>query len=159
MSHPTTSTNKGIIMKRISFVKLFIAISILGATFIGTGVNADNSQTKEDADQKAAEAWLGLVDSGNYAKSWDTAAEYFKRAVTKEQWSMSLNAVRIPLGRMVSRTVSSRTYQTSLPGAPDGEYVVIQYKTSFENKKNAVETVTPMKDKDGQWRVSGYFIK
>jgi hypothetical protein len=47
----------------------------------------------------------------------------------------------------------------SLPGAPDGEYVVIQFATSFENKKSAIETVTPMLDSDGEWRVSGYFIK
>jgi hypothetical protein len=36
--------------------------------------------------------------------------------------------------------------------------VVIQYDTSFANKKSAVETVTPLLDSDGQWRVSGYFI-
>ena len=48
---------------------------------------------------------------------------------------------------------------TSLPGAPDGEYVVIQFDTSFTNKKVAVETVTPMKDEDGIWRVSGYYVK
>ena len=43
--------------------------------------------------------------------------------------------------------------------APDGEYVVIQFATSFENKKTALEKVTPMMDKDGKWRVSGYSIK
>jgi hypothetical protein len=32
-------------------------------------------------------------------------------------------------------------------------------QTSFENKKAAVETVTPMMDKDGIRRVSGYYIK
>ncbi len=53
----------------------------------------------------------------------------------------------------------SKNYQTSLPGAPDGKYVVIQFKTSFENKKSATETITPMMDNDGKWRVSGYFIK
>jgi ribosomal protein S17E len=37
--------------------------------------------------------------------------------------------------------------------------VIIQYDSSFENKKSAVETVTPMLDKDGKWRVSGYYIK
>jgi hypothetical protein len=46
-----------------------------------------------------------------------------------------------------------------LPGAPDGEYVVIQFETSFENKKSAIETVTPMIEINGGWRVSGYFIK
>jgi Protein of unknown function (DUF4019) len=67
--------------------------------------------------------------------------------------------VRDPLGKVLSRTLKSATYTTSLPGAPDGEYVVIQYDTSFEHKKSAVETITPMLDKDDHWRVSGYFIK
>jgi len=60
---------------------------------------------------------------------------------------------------MVSRKVKSTTYKTALPGAPDGEYVVIEFESVFENKKAAVETVTPMMDKDGKWQVSGYFIK
>ena len=53
----------------------------------------------------------------------------------------------------------SKTYAEALPGAPDGKYVVVQYRTSFERKESAVETVTPMLDEDGRWRVSGYFIK
>jgi hypothetical protein len=60
---------------------------------------------------------------------------------------------------LISRKLKSKKYTTSLPGAPDGKYVVIQYETSFEHKKSAIETVTPMLDKDGKWRVSGYYIK
>ena len=33
------------------------------------------------------------------------------------------------------------------------------FDAQFENKAAAVETVTPMREKDGSWRVSGYFIK
>ena len=29
----------------------------------------------------------------------------------------------------------------------------------FKKKDSAIETVTPMAEKDGGWRVSGYFIK
>jgi hypothetical protein len=53
----------------------------------------------------------------------------------------------------------SREYSEKLPGAPDGKYVVIQFDAVFENKPSAVETVTPMLDPDGVWRVSGYFIR
>ncbi len=67
--------------------------------------------------------------------------------------------MRKPLGKVLSRKVINSTYTTSLPGAPDGQYVVIQFETSFENKRNAVETVTPMLEPDGQWRVSGYYIR
>ena len=116
-------------------------------------------QKAEELAAKAASKWLTLVDEGKYSESWDEAAQLFRGAVTKEQWKESVSSVRRPLGKLVSRTLKSKTYAASLPGAPDGEYVVIQYTASFENKKSATETVTPMLDKDGKWRVSGYYIK
>jgi hypothetical protein len=79
--------------------------------------------------------------------------------VTKEEWKSKLRASRDPLGKMLSRKLKGATYTKTLPGAPDGEYVVVQYESSFEHKQSAVETITPMLDKDGMWRVSGYFIK
>ena len=63
------------------------------------------------------------------------------------------------IGKTYYRTLKYKKYTTTLPGAPDGEYVVIQYQTSFERKKSAIETVTPMRDKDGKWRVAGYYIR
>jgi len=51
------------------------------------------------------------------------------------------------------------SYTRQLLGAPDGQYVIIQYQTQFAMKPNTVETVTPMMDADGHWRVSSYFIR
>ncbi len=124
-----------------------------------TGVVAAQGQENERAAIAAAEKWLGLVDEGKYAESWTEAAGYFKNAVTQDQWAQSLKAVRNPFGKLISREVKNKTYSTSLPGAPDGEYVVIQFETSFANKRSAIETITPMLEKDAKWRVSGYFIK
>jgi Protein of unknown function (DUF4019) len=116
-------------------------------------------QKPEELAQKSAEAWLALTDSGKYAESWDEASQLFKNAVTKEQWLEKVKGARGPLGKLLSRKLKSATYAKTLPGAPDGEYVVIHYDTSFENKASAVETIVPMLDKDGKWRVSGYYIK
>ncbi len=58
-----------------------------------------------------------------------------------------------------SKTNPRYTSPLKWPTRPDGEYVVIQYESSFEHKQSAVETVTSMLDKDGTWRVSGYFIR
>jgi hypothetical protein len=107
----------------------------------------------------AADAWLQGIDAGRYAESWDEAAALFRGAVTQEQWEQALRGVRGPLGKLASRKVRSAHCARSLPGAPDGEYVVIQYDAAYENKREAVETVTPMREKDGAWRVSGYFVK
>jgi hypothetical protein len=116
-------------------------------------------QPEEKAAKNASDAWLSLVDNGNYAGSWQEGAEYFKNAVGESQWVNAMNAVRRPLGKVLSRKLISQNYTQTLPGAPDGEYVVIHYQTSFENKASAIETVTPVLDKDRTWRVSGYYIK
>ena len=123
---------------------------------VGPAVAADKP---EDAAQAAAESWLKLVDDGNYAASWEQAAKVFKGAVKQADWAQMVGGVRAPLGKLVSRKLKSREYTEKMPGAPDGRYVVVQYDTVFENKASAVETVTPMADPDGAWRVAGYFIR
>ena len=126
---------------------------------IGVSVVAQTQQKPEQLAQQSSESWLALVDAGKYADSWQEASQLFKNAVTKEQWQSAVGAARTPMGKMLSRKLKSAKYTTTLPGAPDGEYVVIQFDSSFEHKQSAVETITPMLDKDGKWRVSGYFIK
>ncbi len=117
------------------------------------------AEKPEDAAQAASDSWLKVVDEARYEASWEEAAALFKQAVTKDQWKAAVAGARGPLGKLVSRKVKSREYREQLPGAPDGKYVVIQYDAVFENRASAVETVTPMVDPDGGWRVSGYFIR
>jgi hypothetical protein len=104
-------------------------------------------------------AWLALTDTGQYESSWDSASALFKAAVTREDWGRSLSVVRTPIGSLDMRELATSEFSTTLPGAPDGEYVVFQFNSSFRNKATALETVTAMKDADGVWRVAGYFIK
>jgi len=137
-------------------------ISILVLTAMCAGemmpAQADEQAAVEQA-KNAAEAWLKLVDEEKYRESWEQASTFFKDHITADGWEQMVGPTRKPLGATVSRSFKLAKYSTSLPGAPDGEYVVIQYDTSFANKKAAVETITPMLDKDGQWRVSGYYIQ
>lgn len=124
-----------------------------------TASNVPGTAPAPAAAQQAAEQWLALVDAGNFAESWKTAAGYFQTAVSQDQWEHTIVAVRQPLGGLVVRKFKSAQYTKTVPGAPDGEYVILQFDTSFANKKEAVETVTPMLDPDGKWKVSGYYIK
>ena len=94
-----------------------------------------------------------------YAASWDAAATLFRTRVTQEQWQTAAQTARAPLGQLKSRTLKSATSTTTLPGAPDGEHVVFQFTTSFEQKAAAAETVTAVREMDGKWHVGGYFIK
>jgi hypothetical protein len=129
---------------------------LLGLILVSMSVYASEDKIR-DADE-AAGKWLALVDGRQYLESWDQAASLFKQQVSADNWLQSISAARQPLGAMISRKLISATYATSLPGAPDGEYVVLQYQTTFRYKKSAVETVTPMLD-NKRWRVSGYYVR
>jgi hypothetical protein len=134
------------------------SILVLLFNFVTTTARAADQAAVDEA-TNAADRWLKLVDAGDYKQSWNTACSLFRNAVTADQWAQQVGSVRKQVGALVSRKLKSAQYTTSLPGAPDGKYVVIQYDSVFQNKSDAVETVTPMLDKDGQWRVSGYFIR
>ena len=138
-------------MKRI--LAAFVAVTLLPALSPAAGGEA------EKAAVSASEAWLAIVDAGKYGQSWEAAAGLFRQALTKPQWEEAVGKARAPLGRVLSRKLGGSQFTTKLPGAPAGEYVVIQYSTDFENRKGVTETVTPMKDPDGTWRVSGYYVK
>ena len=131
---------------------------VIGMMFSSAAVSASDSKKLAPA-LFAANKWLALVDKEKYAESWKEAADLFRHMVQSDLWVASLKALRKPLGKLISRKVKSEVYKTTLPGAPDGQYVVIEFKSSFEHQKTVVETVTPMLGKDGVWRVSGYYIK
>jgi len=138
---------------------LIIVVAMLGLMAAGCSKKEKPAVAGTDEGIAASKTWLAIIDAAQYDDSWEQACAYFKGVVPKDQWVRQIGGVRGPLGPVLSREVTSAEYSTQLPGAPDGEYVVVQYRTSFENKANAVETVTPMRDPDGVYRVSGYYIR
>jgi hypothetical protein len=140
-----------------------ILASIANSQPVAPPVPADKPDATEQMDLKpamaAAEAWLKLVDDGLYGSSWEQAATLFKDKVVKLQWETGLQEQRNLVGTLASRKLASATYTRALPGAPAGEYVVIQYHSRFDNRPLATEIVTPMRQPDGSWRVAGYFIR
>jgi len=135
---------------------LALALAALLGSAAG-GIRA--AEGSEKAAEASARAWLGAVDAGKYGQSWDEAAALFRAAITRPEWEAALEKVRRPLGKLVSRKLRGAKFMTEIPNAPAGEYVVLQYDTGFENAPGKTETITPMKEKDGAWRVSGYYIK
>ncbi|HEY4231388.1 MAG TPA: DUF4019 domain-containing protein [Thermoanaerobaculia bacterium] len=137
---------------------LAAALCVLGAAKTPTPTPAPPDFSEKTAAQAAAEPWLKIVDAGQYGESWDAASEAFKKSLTQKQWITALTQVRAPLGALVSRKFRASQYFTDLPGAESGEYVVIEYDSQFASGSPMTERITPKKDPDGVWRVSGYFL-
>lgn len=147
-------------------MKLFVAALLLTAATFAHAQSAqsqDNAPSAKDqqaidAAKVAAEQWLALLDAGQYKASWEQSAELLRKAVSVAQWEQGIRGARLPVGVFQQRALKASKYTTTMPGAPQGQYVVLQYASRFADRANAVETVTPMLQADGKWRVSGYFI-
>ena len=109
--------------------------------------------------QASALSWLALTDDQHFQSSWNAASTFFQEAISESDWVLSLTAARSSFGGLESRQLASATFSRTMPGAPDGRYVVFQFDTSFENKQAASETLSMIKDEDDVWKVAGYFIK
>jgi hypothetical protein len=106
-----------------------------------------------------ATAWLELVDRGDARASWEAAGTTFRSAVTPDAWSDQLRAARGPQGPLTSRTLAVEQTFNGLPGAPPGEYVVQQYHAVYDARQAVTETLTLLREADGEWRVVGYYIR
>lgn len=138
-------------MRNIKHVFTFLCATLLSTALLA---QADDSA----AARAAATSWLASIDGGDYAASWESAASMFKSAISADAWTQAATRARSPLGALQSRSDKELTMATSLPGAPDGHYAVLQYDTVFANKATAVETLTLTLDGE-QWKVAGYFIR
>ncbi|MYM39437.1 DUF4019 domain-containing protein [Duganella qianjiadongensis] len=137
--------------------KLF-SILLIGSAIICVPVCAENNEVIRNATQ-AAQLWLTSADAGHYDETWEQAAPVFQQTVTKAEWEFILRVVRTTIGDLKNRSVVSVAFAEKLPGARTGKYVVIQYASEYTKKAEVIETVVPMLNEDGIWKVSGYFVK
>jgi hypothetical protein len=156
--HFVSSTKKEAGMKILRSLFIFIVIvGSVGSTSKSFSESAPIINTEPA--QKAAEKWLLQVDAENYPEAWKGFSSFFLERMSLEMWKQQIQSARAIFGKLESRKLKNATPATTLPGAPDGDYVTIQYDTAFEKKKSALETVTLKLEDDGKWGVIGYYIK
>jgi hypothetical protein len=98
------------------------------------------------------EAWLALMDTGEYARSWEVAASYFQRSISKEEWVARLEKIRRPLGEVLSRK------PVSIKQTVAGTRYEAIHESSFDGLLAATETVTYAKQPSGEWKPIVYLI-
>ena len=119
---------------------------------------ADPHCGEEQAAERQALGFLGYLDRGRYADSYAYTGMLIRAQLDRDSFAKQLEKARAGTGALLSRELIDAGYATTVPGAPDGQYVVLHYSASFANRQEAVETMTLAFAK-GYWRVSGYYIK
>jgi Protein of unknown function (DUF4019) len=132
---------------------LIVVLAVIGIGLL-TVVTAASEQ--EDVSVIGVK-WLSLLDDEKYEESWKQASSMFRDQVTLEMWLAAVNRFRKPMGTVVSRSVSRVEFTKSLRGAPDGDYAIIHFSTSFRNQSGATERLTLVKE-EGKWETAAYAI-
>ncbi len=137
-----------------------LGLLTLGLFAVPHSLPAQSNEQAVEAAREAAQEWLALFDGEQYEETWAEASSFFKSKIGKEQWVMRIKQTktrRPVLDSLRSRSEVAARYTTSLPKAPDGEYVVVQYRATYADEE-FIETMT-LKKEGGDWRVAGYVTK
>ena len=135
--------------------RIVLTTSLALMAFFATSLMSCGKPKGEQTAIQWAESWLAIVDKGKYLESWEGLADLFKQNVKEKEWTEDLNRSRKPLGKLLKRELQHET-KSSEPSV--GEYLIFQFKASFENDSSVVEAVSLIKENDGKWRVLGYCI-
>jgi Protein of unknown function (DUF4019) len=138
-----------------------LVVAVIGLIAL-QGAAAESLETADAAAVDAIKAWLKKIDEGRYLESWVSASAQFQKSIISANWVSALDSARKPLGACKNRTLASAFPQSSLPDQDgkmlQGEFVIAQFKSSFDNLNAALETVTFEKE-GGVWKASGYFLR
>ena len=140
---------------RIHLLLLFTSLLLIVVPVLN---KTPSKQISEKSFFAAAE-FLFLVDTEEYAKSWEVSSETLKKMLTQEAWDEQITQIRAFLGPIVERIHHDISYTDSASDVPSGEYVIMTFVSRFELRGRVTETITLLLGDDDQWQVVGYFLK
>lgn len=111
----------------------------------------------------SARSWLEWLDNEKYPESWQNASLLLQKKTSEQEWIKTITTLRNSRGKQTARYIATASSAKSLSGFADGEYVILEFYTTFPEKGLALETVTLVKSKDStgaeNWKVLGYSIR
>ena len=134
------------------------ALAALSALVLGASIGASAQDPRATEAQQAARAWLAIADKLDAEASYKAAGPKFRGALTPERWRDAVRQVRFPAGTLVQRTVQTTQFAAKLKDQPDGDYVLITFRSSWTNKTVGRELVS-LERVGGKWLVVGYVIQ
>lgn len=137
--------------------RVLVALA-LGALAFATAMPALAQDPRITDAQRVAREWLALSDAGDVQATYAAASPKFQATMTQQQWADASTRARAPYGAVRQRTLAATQVAEQVPNLPNGNYVLLMFRTSFENR-DAAETVTMERGADGTWRLVGYSIR
>ena len=89
-----------------------------------------DTRSDESAARQSVDAWLALLDAGNYAEAYEATGSSFRERVTAEQFRSQFEEVRTALGALESVSCPQNSTQrlATLPDAPPGRLLRVRVR-------------------------------
>lgn len=139
-------------------IHLFLFVASL-LWIIVPAINKTPSELVANQALAAAAEFLYLVDTEEYAKSWEVTSGVLKEMLTQADWNQEIDRLRSFLGPIVERLQHEITYTATASDVPSGEYVVMTFVSKFALSERVFEKLTLMLGDNDRWQVVGYFLK
>jgi hypothetical protein len=125
-----------------------------------TGLEDLQPTSEEDKESiEAGKRWLELLDADQAGAAWDSASKQLRSIVKRDKFIADVRSVRKPLGKLASRTPLKFARAHELPGAPAGDYALIEFEAKFANGKRLTEQLVWSAESGDTWRVAGYYYR
>src|SRR5271155_5339014 len=96
---------------------------------------------EESAAQRQALGFLGYLDEGRFADSYAYTGMLLRARADREAFAAQIQKARAGTGALQARELIDAAYNTSVEGAPEGQYVILHYHSNFANRPDTVETI------------------
>lgn len=138
----------------IAMMSLALAVFALSPSASPSATPVASPAKVESQAAQLARRWLEMGDAADWSGSYAATGATFRKLNTLAVWTSVSEKVRVPLGKLVSRTLISTD---EVPTPPNGS-TVIKFRTRFANKAEAVETVALARE-EGDWKVVGVYLE
>ncbi len=110
-----------------------------------------------DDSDKYAQEWLAIVDKGDFSTAFDMSTKALQLTIPKNEWVMLMQTMKGSLGAVTERKIIDIRTAKDPKGAPEGDYMIFIFETTFASGKKATELMS-LQEYNGVWRIYSYTL-
>jgi len=117
------------------------ALALAAILLISLAIPADAALLSQSQAENQSRGFLKQLDQGQNDESWHAMSALFQAFNDQARWKTRQQVIRASYGPLISREFKNVSYRTTFSLSPDGEYVIVQFRSSYQNKSESIETV------------------
>jgi hypothetical protein len=117
------------------------ALALTIILFVSLAIQAEAELLSRAQSESQARGFLQLLDQGLQDESWQTMSAAFQSLNDRAYWKTRQQVIRTSYGTLEARDLKHISYRKTFSLSPDGEYIIVQFRSNYQNRAETIETV------------------